>query len=155
KFTCDGAHRLRAARELGWDQVYEIFHPEISTEEQARLFNYKRDAERGDVDPFKLAASFKWFVDQGLKQDQIARKFGVDKSTGSHRLSLLKIEEPVRTGLSELPVSHLEALTSAPAPVQLAVLAEIKDQQKRKWEITSRQVEEDVRDATREYQKGQ
>jgi len=31
KFTCDGSHRLRWARKLGWPYLYEIFHPEITT----------------------------------------------------------------------------------------------------------------------------
>ena len=128
-FTCDGAHRLRAAKELKWPYLYVIRHPEITDEQSARLFNFKRDELRGTIDPFKLAESFRWFHNQGMKQEDIAKKFGLDISTVSRRMSLLKIDEQVvpqaaKLGLS---VSHLEVLASAPAQVQAATLKEVKD----------------------------
>lgn len=159
KFTCDGSHRLRWARKLGWPYLYEIFHPEITTEEQARLFNFKRDFERGDIDPFKLAASFKWFVDKGLKQDQIAEKFGVDQTTVSHRLSLLKIDEPVKKELASLSVSHLEVVAKAPVPVQNMILTSVKAYAKNFGQpvkdITVDQLSNQVDRARREYDAAQ
>lgn len=117
-FTIDGAHRLRAAKELGWPVIYVYRHDEIATEEQARLFNYKRDAERGDVDPFRLASAFKWFQDQGLKQEEIAAKFGLDVSTVSRRISLLRVDAGVRKQVvsdARMGVSHLEPIATLPA----------------------------------------
>ena len=121
KCTIDGAHRLRAAKELGWEYIYELFHADVDTEEKARLFNFKRDYERGEIDPFRLGASFKWFQDQGMKLDDIGKRFGLDKSTVSRRISLLGISDQARPGLASaaVPVSALEMLAPLPEPVQL------------------------------------
>jgi ParB-like chromosome segregation protein Spo0J len=149
RYTCDGAQRLRAAKQLGWLVLYEYFHPEIITEEQARLFNYKRDAERGDIDPFKLAASFKWFVDRGFKQEEIAEKYGVDKSTVSHRLSLLNVDVEIREQVvtdTRMGVSHLEPIATLPAALQSKALEEVRSSNR--WDrtrpITVREVAEAV-----------
>ena len=121
KYTVDGAHRLRAAKQLGWEYIYELFHSDIDGEEKARLFNFKRDFERGEIDPFRLGASFKWFQDQGAKLDDIGRLFGLDKSTVSRRISLLGISDQARPRLASaaVPVSALEMLAPLPEPVQV------------------------------------
>lgn len=149
RYTCDGAHRLRAAKELGWKEIFEYFHPEITTEEQARLFNYRRDAERGDVDPFKLAASFKWFVDRGLTQEKIAEKFGVDRSTVTHRLALINVTEEVKKQVvtdARMSVSHLEPIAALPAVLQPRALEEVRNENRfdRQRPITVREVQEAV-----------
>jgi ParB/RepB/Spo0J family partition protein len=124
--TCDGAHRLRAAQKLGWKQLYVVFHHEITTEEQARLFNYKRDAERGEVDPFRLAETFKWFNDQGFNHNVIAERFGIDRSTVTKRLGLLKVDDKVKEAALDhgLTISHLEPLTALEPKLQRQVLNE-------------------------------
>ncbi len=149
KYTCDGAHRLRAAKQLGWDYLYEIRHPEIADEQSARLFNFKRDYDRGDVDPIKLATSFKWFQDQGAKQEEIARRFGLDVSTVSRRISLLKLDPDVLSAAREksLTVSHLEVLASAPHPAQKAALERFDSDRP----VTVGQLEYVVRDTVEEY----
>ncbi len=155
KYTCDGSHRLRWARRLGWTHLYEIFHPEIATEEQARLFNFKRDFERGDVDPFKLAASFKWFVDKGLKQEEIAAKFGIDKSTVSRRLSLLGLDVEVKKQVvtdTAFTVSSMEPLATLPVSLQGEALKEIKRNSERGVQLSSRHIEEVVQDVKEEYE---
>lgn len=148
-YTCDGAHRLRAAKQLGWDYLYEIRHPEIADEQSARLFNFKRDYDRGDIDPIKLATSFKWFQDQGAKQEEIASRFGLDVSTVSRRISLLKLDPDVlpvarKKGLS---VSHLEVLSAAPADAQKAALDRLDSDSG----TTVGRLEYIVRDAVEEY----
>lgn len=156
KYTCDGAHRVRAAKQLGWDYLYEIFHPEIATEEQARLFNYKRDADRGDIDPFKLAASFKWFVDQGLTQTQIAKKYGVSQEKVSDTLALLKVDDEAKKELSIIPhgisASVYEVLARQPAAVQQAVARKAaKEAKNSKEQVTVRDLSWEVEEARREY----
>jgi len=128
--TIDGAHRLRAAKKLGWEYLYAISHPEVATEEDARLFNYRRDADRGQIDPFKLAESFKWFIEtQKMSQADVAKKFGVDNSTVSHRLSLLKVDEQVKeyalkTG--KMTTSHLEVVASLEPELQREVVKDVE-----------------------------
>ncbi len=121
RIVIDGAHRLRAAKKLGWKHLFEIFHHEIDTEEQARIFNYRRDAERGDIDDFKLASSFEWFSQKGLTQEQIAERFGVDKTTVSRKLSLLDIDPGVRQKVlakKGFGTSHLEPIATLPTDLQ-------------------------------------
>ncbi|MDE2426846.1 MAG: ParB/RepB/Spo0J family partition protein [Elusimicrobia bacterium] len=156
KYTCDGAHRLRAAKQLGWDHLYEIQHPEITTEEQARLFNYKRDADRGDIDPFRLATSFKWFTDHGLTQEKVAAKFGVSQEKVSSTLVLLKVDETAKKELSVIPrgisPSAFEALARQPAPVQQVVARQVAKSSKASKEgITVRDLDWTLEQARREY----
>ena len=156
KYTCDGAHRLRAAKQLGWAHLYEISHPEILTEEQARLFNYKRDADRGDIDPFRLAASFKWFVDRGMKQGQVAKEFGVSQEKVSDTLALLKVDIEAKKELSAIPrgisVSVYEVLSRQPAAVQQAVARKAaKEGKKGKEQVTVKDLSWEVEQARREY----
>jgi ParB-like chromosome segregation protein Spo0J len=128
--TIDGAHRLRAAKELGWTELYTVYHHEITGQDEARIFNYRRDAERGEVDQFKLAETFKWFEDGGLTQADIARRFGLDRSTISKRLSLLKLDQVVKDTLVKdegVTISHLEPLTTIPAPLQVKVMRSLRD----------------------------
>lgn len=128
-YTIDGAHRLRVAKELGWKEIPVAFHSEILNESQARLFNYRRDAERGQVDPFKLAQTFKWYTDQGVDQQGVAVLFGIDRSTVTKRLGLLKLD-PVVQGIAkdqELSVSHLEPLTALEPRLQNAVVKQLRD----------------------------
>ncbi len=127
RFTADGAHRVRAAKQLKWSYIYEIFHPEIKSEEEARLFNYKRDADRGNIDSFKLAQCFQWFAEKGLTQEQIAKKFGVDRSTVSKKLALLGLDSKVQSFLVKkgFTVSHLEAISALPVELQRKVAGEV------------------------------
>lgn len=153
KYTCDGAHRLRAAKQLGWSYLYEIHHPEITDEQQARLFNFKRDELRGTVDPFKLAASFKWFQEQGMKQEDIARKFGLDVSTVSRRISLLRLEPRAMDASRSkgLAVSHLEILAAVPPQVQTRIINELPKGR----EITVESLSRAADDAKRVYKEEQ
>jgi ParB/RepB/Spo0J family partition protein len=120
----DGEHRWTAAKELGWDllrcDVKDI------TEEDAKGICYRKNKDRGSIDPFKEAALFKSEVDAGLTQKVIAEKFLVDPTTVSHRLSLLKLAPEVKEKISMLPrgtvtPSHLEPIASLPEEEQVKV----------------------------------
>lgn len=129
-FTIDGAHRVRAATELGWNEIPTVFHNDITTESQARLFNYRRDAERGEIDQFKLAETFKWYVDQGLDHQKIAVLFGIDRSTVTKRLALLNLDERVKTRLLKeegATISHLEPISTLKPELQRDVVNHIRD----------------------------
>lgn len=113
----DGEHRWTAAKELLWDtircEVREL------DEEEAKGICYRKNKDRGTIDPFKEAALFKSELDVGLGQKDIAEKFLVDPSTVSHRLSLLKLVPEVKKQVEDLPrgmitPSHLEPIASLP-----------------------------------------
>ena len=124
----DGEHRWRAAKELGWKEVLCDVR-EIS-EDDAKALCYRRNRERGNIDPFKEALLFKTELPK-LNQAKIAGKYGVDQSTVSHRLSLLKLDSEIVKAVKDLPrgiitPSHLEPLVSlAPADQKLILKEEL------------------------------
>jgi len=131
----DGEHRWRAAGELKWEKIR--CDVESIKEDEAKALCYRRNSERGTLDPFKEAVLFK--TEQGT-QAQIAQKYGVDPTTVSHRLSLLKLAPTVKTEVQSMPrgilsVSHLEPLTSLNEGDQVTVLKKIKDEAK--WRGTA------------------
>jgi ParB/RepB/Spo0J family partition protein len=121
----DGEHRWKAAKELLWDKVRcEIREVD---EEEAKGICYRKNKDRGTIDPFKEAALFKSELEVGLGQKEIAEKFLVDASTVSHRLSLLKLESEVVTQVNVLPrgtlsASHLEVIATLQPPDQKKVI---------------------------------
>jgi ParB/RepB/Spo0J family partition protein len=112
----DGEHRWNAAIELNWSDIpCEI--RELS-EEEAKGICYRKNKDRGTIDPFKEAALFKTELDL-LSQKEIAEKYLVDPSTVSHRLSLLKLVPEVKKQIEQLPrgtitISHLEPIATLP-----------------------------------------
>jgi ParB/RepB/Spo0J family partition protein len=110
----DGEHRWLAAKELGWKTI----RAEVTSirEEEAKTLCYRRNRERGTIDPFKEAALFKSELGM-MTQKAVAGKYGVDQSTVSHRLSLLKVDSEILKEIHELPrgivtTSHLEPLAT-------------------------------------------
>lgn len=110
----DGEHRWQVAKELGWKEIRCDI--ESIKEDEAKALCYRRNRERGTIDPFKEAFLFKTDLEK-LSQGKIAGKYGVDQSTVSHRLSLLKIDSDVLRNLEKLPrgtlsTSHFEPLAT-------------------------------------------
>jgi len=112
----DGEHRWTAAVELGWGEIR--CDVEVIDEEEAKGICYRKNKDRGTIDPFKEAALCKSELTL-LNQKEIADKFLVDPSTVSHRLSLLKLVPEIKEQISKLPrgtvtPSHLEPIASLP-----------------------------------------
>lgn len=113
----DGEHRWKAAKELLWDTIRcEIREVD---EEEAKGICYRKNKDRGTIDPFKEAALFKTEIDLKLTQKQIADKFLINQCTVSQRLSLLKLAPEIINQVSKIPrgiitVSHLEPIASLP-----------------------------------------
>jgi ParB/RepB/Spo0J family partition protein len=105
----DGAHRLRAARAAGWDRIpVRVLQVD---EDTARVLNYRKNRERGTLDPIKEAELFKAEREKGLSLHQIAEKYGVSHGHVASRLRLLKQEVVTRVTTSiGLSASHLEEL---------------------------------------------
>lgn len=111
----DGEHRWRSAKELNWKEI--LCEVREITEDDAKAICYRRNRERGNIDPFKEAALFSSELDQKRSQKQIADKYLVDPSTVSHRLSLLRIPPKILDTIRKLPrgtitPSHLEPIAS-------------------------------------------
>ncbi len=125
----DGEHRWNTAIELEWSDIpCEI--RELS-EEDAKGICYRKNKDRGTIDPFKEADLFKSELKAGLKQAEIAEKYIVDPSTVSHRLSLLKLVPEVKKQVEQLPrgtitTSHLEPIAALPEGEQKKI--KLKDE---------------------------
>ncbi|MDH5686279.1 MAG: ParB/RepB/Spo0J family partition protein [Candidatus Bathyarchaeota archaeon] len=89
----DGEHRWRAAKELGWETIPCDIH--MLGEDLGKVMSYRRNRERGNIDPLKEAALFKSEVDRGLTHDRIALAYNVERSYVSKRLRLLGLDEKV------------------------------------------------------------
>jgi ParB/RepB/Spo0J family partition protein len=110
----DGEHRWRAAKELGWKQIRcEV---RTITEDDAKALCYRRNRERGTIDPMKEALLFKTEIEK-LKQKEIAEKYGIDQTTVSRRLSLLNLSDKTMKAVVSMPhgiitPSHLEPIAT-------------------------------------------
>ena len=124
----DGEHRWNAAVELGWlDIPCEVRELD---EEEAKGICYRKNKDRGTIDPFKEAELFKSELEL-LSQKEIAGKYLVDPSTVSHRLSLLKLVPEVKKQIEQLPrgtitTSHLEPIATLPEGEQKKI--KLKDE---------------------------
>ena len=137
----DGEHRVRAARRLGWKTIRA--RVQSLTLEEAMEVNYRKNRERGNLDPLKEGELFSWWQkEKGLTQRQIAEKFGITQSTVSRRIALIERLSPkiMPRGI-KMDVSKLELLVSIDdekARIELA--RKISDP-----EVSVRQAEEIVR----------
>jgi len=80
----DGEHRTRAALQLGWTEIGARVR-EMGLEE-AMVVNYRKNRERGRLDPVKEGRLYKWWQDKGLTQRQIGAKFDVTQAHVSVRI---------------------------------------------------------------------
>lgn len=104
----DGAHRWLAAVEGDVGDIAINVKP--MTEAEAKAYNYRKNWERGDMDPIKEAALFQSEIDAyDFTQEQIAEKYHRSRAHVSNRLRLLNVSEPVKKLYRE-PEKGLEEL---------------------------------------------
>jgi len=123
----DGSHRVRAAKELGWKTIRGELDPAIDSVDKAMLITFRKNEERGSMDPYRLAEYFDHFSKKGLRHEDIARLHNIDRTTVTRVLSLLKIEPEVRLQLGHVPritVSHLEVVGSLRPDLQRELVRE-------------------------------
>lgn len=124
----DGEHRWRVAKELGWKEI--LCEVREVTEDDAKAICYRRNRERGNIDPFKEARLFQSEVERKRSQKDIAEKYLVERSTVAHRLSLLRLEESVVKAVSKVPrgtitPSHLEPIATLESEDQELVVRDV------------------------------
>lgn len=129
----DGHHRVKAAIELKWRKIR--CNVEAIPEAEAKSINFRRNRERGDLDPFKEAALFQSDADAGVTQEKIAEKYGVKRDYVSRRLKFVRMPEDVKemyeaskTGTKDVPrgtltPSHLEEIAILEDPEKISELA--------------------------------
>ena len=99
---CDGEHRLRAAKSLGWETIDAVVME--LTEDEALTAFYRNQSTRGSFDPFKEALLFQRYLDRGLTQEVVVETLNLS-SVGylTDRLYLLQLSPDVREMLDRLP----------------------------------------------------
>jgi len=88
----DGEHRTRAAHQLGWTEIRARVR-EMDLEE-AMVVNYRKNRERGRLDPVKEGKLYKWWQEErGLNVRDIGEKFDVSKSLIAQRIRTVVVVE--------------------------------------------------------------
>jgi ParB/RepB/Spo0J family partition protein len=136
----DGEHRWRHSLTLQWMQL-KVDIQDI-TDEDARALNYRKNRERGTIDPFKEAALFQAEVNLKKPINAIAQKYGLDATTVRHRLSLMRVDPEVRGKAAELPrgtvtTSILETVATLHPDDQKAAMKEIDEDFRQRDHLTS------------------
>lgn len=120
----DGEHRLKAVVEAGFHEISCLID-EVS-EEEAKAINYRKNKERGNMDPFREAELFKSETDAGKTYDDVAEKYGTSHARVGAKLSLLGIFEPAKEIVrrrTDVSPGHLEVVATLKKPKQQAELA--------------------------------
>ena len=111
----DGFHRWKAAKLLGWNKIRCIVR-EVD-EDRAQEINYEKNRLRGHINPFKEAEMFNAKWKKLMRQDDVAKKFGVTQPYVADALSLIKIPDEVREIIARA--------INRPSPRVLRILATI------------------------------
>ena len=113
----DGENRWKVAKQLGWKYIRAVIR-KLSLDE-AKIVNYRKNRERGTIDPFKEVKLFLEEYNVGLTHEQIAEKYGVQRTYVSERL-------PIATDISPEAKSIVERSTML-TPSHIIELAKVKD----------------------------
>jgi ParB family chromosome partitioning protein len=127
----DGHKRFRNAELLHWETVPAIVF-DVSREE-AYTIAYRKNKERGAVDPMLEALYFKHlYIDLKLPAHKIAEMFDINEKYVYNVLKRVQIQpeatrEIVRQTAIAKPLTgkHLEAIASAPPEVQLPLTKKV------------------------------
>jgi len=104
----DGEHRTRAALQLGWSEIGARVR-EMGLEE-AMVVNYRKNRERGRLDPVKEGRLYKWWRDEkGLSSRELGKKFDVDHA---HVLRRIRNVETIRDEALSALTGHKDSVES-------------------------------------------
>lgn len=106
-----GERRWRAAQKIGADTVPVIVR-DISDREALEL-GLTENIQRENLNPVEEARAYRMLIDEfGIKQDEVARRVGVDRSTVANALRLLKLEASIQDDIvwGKISAGHARAL---------------------------------------------
>jgi ParB family chromosome partitioning protein len=114
-----GERRLRAARLAGVKQVPVVVKEAAGAEmvETALVENIQRQ----DLNPLEKAdAYYRLIKEFGLKQQEVAKRVGQDRSTVANFLRLRNLPKPIQADIinNTLSMGHARALLGAESPAQ-------------------------------------
>lgn len=135
----DGENRWTAAKEIGWTVI--PYERRDVAEAVAKAMNYRRNKERGNMDPLKEAALFKSELGQRLNQDAIAKKYNISRSYVANRLQLLKLDEQV-VEIYRKPKEVFKAKILEKHEEEVASYEKTKDEDGMQWRNEPEELEE-------------
>lgn len=162
--VADGHNRLRAARKAGWTKIRaQIVDLD---EDSAKALNYRKNRERGTLNPIKEGRLFHddWRQGNGiLTTQQIAEKYGVSEGHVRERLGLvadLPKEAQVLIEQAKLGSSHAEEIrhtVTKPAGqlavAQVAAIRKLSPRQTRQVAVEMEEVLKANPDASKQFLK--
>jgi len=106
-----GERRWRAAQKTGADSVPVILRD--MTDREALEMALTENIQRENLNPLEEARAYRMLIDEfGIKQDEVARRVGVDRSTVANALRLLKLEAEIQEDIvwGKISAGHARAL---------------------------------------------
>lgn len=139
-----GERRWRAAKQAGLTEVPVIIRE--TTDQESAVFALVENLQREDLNPLEKAQAFKTLQQQlGAKQEEVAQRVGLDRSTVANFMRLLELAPAVQQHVSRgtLSMGHARALLGAKDPEVQTRLADEAIRQS----LSVRALEELVRQA--------
>lgn len=108
-----GERRLRAALQAGWKEIASYLL-NVDDREMAELA-LTENMQRKDLNPIEKANAFRNYLDtNGGRQEDLAQRIGLDRSTLTNLLRLLDLPEDVQICVRDGRLSHSHARTLLP-----------------------------------------
>ncbi|NOT29110.1 MAG: ParB/RepB/Spo0J family partition protein [Planctomycetes bacterium] len=106
-----GERRFRACQALGLQSIPAVIRDGVPDQAMLELALVE-NLQRADLDPIEKAKGFRQLMDQGLTQEELARRVGMQRSTVANFLRLLELSEAVQRVVTEglLSMGHARAL---------------------------------------------
>ena len=147
-----GERRLKAAKMAQLENIPVVIHEDVS--DQASLeWAMVENLQREDLDPIERAKGFQSMMNRlSLKQDQVAERVGLKRSTVTNHLRLLELPEEVQDALIQqlLSMGHARALAGVTnSSKQIALMGKVV---REGWSV--RQTERSVQAANADGQPG-
>jgi ParB family chromosome partitioning protein len=122
-----GERRFRAALRLGWSEIPAI----VLTADDQKMAELAltENIQRKDLNDIEKAMSFANYLEiYGGTQNELAKRLGIDHSTLSNLLRLLKLPVQLQEAVCQesLSAGHIRALFSLPELEQIEVAAKIQ-----------------------------
>jgi len=137
-----GERRLKASRIAGLNMVPAYIR--LANDEQMLQMALVENLQREDLNPLEIAISFQRLLDEcKIRQEDLSRKVGKDRSTISNYIRLLKLPTEIQVALRDnlISMGHARAIINIDnEKEQLIILQQILEQK-----FSVRKVEETVR----------
>jgi len=107
-----GERRLRAVKELGYEQI-PAYILQVESDDEMLEMALIENIQREDLNAIDVAKAYEKLISKcNLTQEQVAQKVSKDRTTVTNFLRLLKLPLPIQDGLREktLSMGHARAL---------------------------------------------